>query len=109
MSQPPGPIGRSLLSLVRANARAKSARFIMFEEVHMSKASAVIIGCRKTGLAVIRGLADAGVPVAGLCYGKDQIGSYSRYLTESIRGISPRASGAPTRMSTSPDLSTSCG
>lgn len=49
----------------------------------MRKMSAIVICCRKTGLAIIRALASKKVPIRALCYGDDQIGSFSRHVDDS--------------------------
>ena len=50
----------------------------------MKMLKAIVICCKKTGLAVIRSLAREKIPIIGLCYGDDQVGSFSRYLAESF-------------------------
>ncbi len=50
----------------------------------MQQVIAIVICCRKTGLGIIRALAREEIPIVGLCYGEDQVGAYSRHLTESF-------------------------
>ncbi|HEU4625410.1 MAG TPA: hypothetical protein VFS52_11635 [Steroidobacteraceae bacterium] len=45
---------------------------------------AVVAGCSKAGLAIIRALGARGVPIVGLTYGPGQIGRSSRYVKGTI-------------------------
>lgn len=51
--------------------------------------SAIIACCSKAGLAIIRSLGGHGIDIAGLCFGKNQIGAASRFLRERRRCSDP--------------------
>jgi predicted ATP-grasp superfamily ATP-dependent carboligase len=59
------------------------------EDVMTPRAPALVAGCSKAGLAIIRALGARGIPVVGLTYGRGQIAQSSRYLQETVRAADP--------------------
>ncbi|HEX2493991.1 MAG TPA: hypothetical protein VHK24_09470, partial [Steroidobacter sp.] len=44
--------------------------------------AAIVACCSKAGLAVIRALGERGIPIAGVYFGKNQVGAASRFVTK---------------------------
>jgi D-aspartate ligase len=55
----------------------------------MQLVPAIVAGCSKAGLAIIRALGARGVPVIGVGYGRSQIGLASRYVCARVRTCDP--------------------
>jgi D-aspartate ligase len=50
---------------------------------------AIVAGCSKAGLAIIRALGSHNVPIVGVGYGRGQIGLGSRFVRERVRSPDP--------------------